>query len=304
MTGTATSSPSGEQYLLVHGDQRAVVVEVGGGLRRYGDADGPILAGYAEAEICPKAAGAVLVPWPNRLAGGEYRVDDTTLSVPITEPARHSANHGLARWTRWRLLDRGPAHVELVWAVPPQPAYPFSLDVRTRWSLGLDGLRAEHSAVNLGTGTAPFGLGVHPYLDLGGTALSDAVVRVPACSRLLVDGDQTPVATENVTGTPDDLSTGEAMGERRFDTCFTGLQRDTAGIATAAVSTVDGLRTVLWMDESFSWLQVFTPPDGSPGPVAIEPMSCPPNAFNSGDGLVRLPPGGRWTGSWGMARVP
>ncbi|CAN5124354.1 aldose 1-epimerase family protein [soil metagenome] len=294
MTGAAT--PSGEQHVLTHGDQRAVVVEVGGGLRCYDDAAGLIVAGYPEHEICPRAAGAVLVPWPNRLAGGTYRVDGEPVQVPISEPARNSANHGLARWTRWRLVERGPAYVELAWPVPPQPAYPFGLDVRTRWSLDDRGLRAQHSTVNVGAGVAPFGLGVHPYLHL--TALAETVVRVPARTRLLVDDDQRPVGAADVTGTQYDLDTGEPIGDRRFDTCFTDLRRDADGVARMLIGG-----TELWMDGSFGWLQVFTPPDGSPGPIAVEPMTCPPDAFNSGDGLVRLQPGQRWTGSWGLVRV-
>jgi aldose 1-epimerase len=36
--------------------------------------------------------------------------------------------------------------------------------------------------------------------------------------------------------------------------------------------------------------------------IAIEPMSCAPNAFRSGDGLIVLQPGESWSGSWGILR--
>ncbi len=38
--------------------------------------------------------------------------------------------------------------------------------------------------------------------------------------------------------------------------------------------------------------------------LAVEPMSCPPDAFRSGTDLVALHPGGRWTGSWGITHRP
>jgi aldose 1-epimerase len=61
----------------------------------------------------------------------------------------------------------------------------------------------------------------------------------------------------------------------------------------------------LWMDEAFRWVQVFTA-DALPEPrrrrgVAVEPMTCPPDAFNSGEDLLVLAPGETWRGSWGIS---
>jgi aldose 1-epimerase len=35
--------------------------------------------------------------------------------------------------------------------------------------------------------------------------------------------------------------------------------------------------------------------------IAVEPMTCPPNAFRTGEALVRLEPGQAFAGSWGIA---
>ncbi|MDQ3353650.1 MAG: aldose epimerase, partial [Actinomycetota bacterium] len=90
--------PSGEQVELVRGDQRVVVTEVGAALRRYSMGDRAILDGFASGEMPRGGRGQVLAPWPNRLAGGRYRFGDEEHQVPLDEPGRGNANHGLVRW--------------------------------------------------------------------------------------------------------------------------------------------------------------------------------------------------------------
>jgi aldose 1-epimerase len=62
------------------------------------------------------------------------------------------------------------------------------------------------------------------------------------------------------------------------------------------------------MEPVYQFLMVFTP-DAIPEvarrrrSIAIEPMTCAPNAFRSGDGLVVLRPGESWNGRWGVFAV-
>ena len=66
----SADAPSGAQFELIRGEQRAVVVEVGGGLRCYSVGERDVLDGYAADRICGGARGQPLIPWPNRVAGG------------------------------------------------------------------------------------------------------------------------------------------------------------------------------------------------------------------------------------------
>lgn len=321
---------SGAQYVLSAGRHRAVVVEVGGGVRTYDHAGVPVLAGYPEDAICPRAAGAVLAPWPNRLADGGYVHEGQTYQLARSEPANDNAIHGLVRWVHWTATEVHTDRVTFSYDLPPQPGYPFTLRLRTRWSVGPGGLRAEHQATNLGAGTAPFGFGAHPYLDVAGTPLSRVRVQVPASTRLHLDRRMLPVAEEPVRETPYDLRRGRRLGALRLDTAYTGLRRGPDGTARVRVSTaVRGAE--VWMDEAFDWVQLFTPestvspvsttgtddgdsaPTGPEAPastpptallggaaVAVEPMTCAPDAFNSGRGLLTLAPGERWQGTWGV----
>ncbi len=279
-----------------------MVVEVGGGVREYGTQSRPVLAGYPESAMQPHSAGAVLVPWPNRVAGGRYSFDGTDYQLGLTEPPRANAIHGLARWVRWELVEQTDDSVELACDLPPQMGYPFHVRTSVRWSVGPEGLRADHRARNLGEQAAPFGLGTHPYLHLGNAAIAQTSLRLPAATRLLVDERNRPVGREQVAGTPYDLRTGPGLGELSLDTAYTDLDRRSDGRASAVLRLPDGTGTEVWMDGSFGYLQAYTAPNFAAGmqAVAVEPMSCAPDAFNSGDGLVVLGPGEEWSGSWGM----
>ena len=142
---TVTQAPSGTQWTIHSGGHRAVVVEVGGGLREYTVGGEPWLLGYAADEIAPASAGKVLVPWPNRIRDGRYTFGGAEYQLPLTEPAKHNAIHGLAGWARWAYVSGGDDAVTVEYDVVPQPGYRWPLLVRTTWSVGRDGLRAEHT---------------------------------------------------------------------------------------------------------------------------------------------------------------
>lgn len=284
----------------------ATVVEVGGGLRGYRVGDADVLDGYGPDEVCPGGAGQVLAPWPNRIRDGRYPFRGESYQLPLTEPEYHNAIHGLVRWLPWRCVERTPAEVLLECDLWPTPGYPWPLRLRTRWSVGGDGLRATHEATNLGGTPCPFGLGAHPYLRLPGTDVARTVLRVPALNRLLTDGRNLPIGAAKVAAGEFDYTEPRSIGSAVLDTGFGDPDRDADGHATVTLSTMDGRTSiVVWADEAFGWWQVFTG-DTLPGgrqrrSVAVEPMTCPPDALRSGRDVVVLEPGQTWRGSWGIA---
>jgi aldose 1-epimerase len=297
--------PSGEQVELVRGPHRAVVVEVGGGLRAY-DVDGvPAVDGYAEDEMATAGRGQVLAPWPNRLRGGRYTWDGEEHQVPIDKPAEGNALHGLVRWRAWSVTDRTADAVTMTLRLHPSPPYPFSLDLTARWALTDDGLAVTHSATNVGGRAAPYALGIHPYVTVGGL-VDQARLTVPAASWLPTDERSIPTGREPVEGTDYDFRAGRVLGPMTVDTAFADLQRGPDGVARVVV---EGERSVeVWVDEAFGWLQVFS---GDTLPqverrrrgLAVEPMTGPPNAFVTGEGVLRLEPGDTTTACWGVRLV-
>jgi aldose 1-epimerase len=298
-------SPSGEQFEITHGEQRATIVEVGGGVRAYEVADRPVLDPYPLEGMRDGAHGAVLIPWPNRLADGRYRFDGVEHQVALTEPERHNAIHGFLCWRPWRAAERGPDRVVMQTRLHPLAGYPFALDVRVAYELSDTGLTASTSATNIGERTCPYGAGQHPYLSPGSGLIDDCALQVPAETRLLTDRERKlPIGRAMVEGTDFDFRVPRRLGEQHLDCAFTDLARDDGGHARARLSAPDGACVELWVDGRYPTIEVYTGDDLGPDRrrrgLAVEPMTCAPNAFQSGQGLVRLEPGETLTARWGV----
>jgi aldose 1-epimerase len=299
-----TFTPSGEQFAIARGGQRAVIVEVGGGVRCY-DVDGrPVLDPYAEHAMSDGGHGAPLIPWPNRLADGRYSFDGRDQQLPLTEPKLGNAIHGLVRWTPWRRLEHEPERVSVGTRIYPQTGYPFALDVRIEYSLDEAGLLVRTSATNFGEQACPFGSGQHPYLSPGTGTVDDCVLQFEAATQLVTDERQLPVGREPVGGGAFDFASGRPIGALEIDTAFTDLARDESGRATVSLTGADGATVELWADSSYPVIQLYTgdtlAPERRRLGLAAEPMTCPPNAFRSGDGLIRLEPGETVASEWGV----
>ena len=295
--------PSGEQFEIELGEQRAVVTEVGAGLRSYAVGDRNVLDGYEVDEMATAGRGQVLIPWPNRLQDGTYEFGGRTHQVALNEIAHSNAIHGLVRWVPWGARERDAHRVVVGNVLHPQSGYPFALDLEIEYELTPGGLRVRTTATNVGSTACPFGSGAHPYLTVGTTTVDDVVLRVPAQTVLRADDRGIPVGSVSLDGSELDFRVARAIGAAKLDHGFTDLERDKDGLARVELSDGSGRRAVtLWVDASYPYLMVFTgdlPEVGRRG-LAVEPMTCPPNAFRSGEALVVLESGGSWTGTWGI----
>lgn len=300
--------PSGRQWTIRSGQHEATVVEVGGGLRTYRLADVDVVDGYAEDEMCPGFAGAILAPWPNRIRDGRYTFAGQAHQLWITEPATHNALHGLVAWARWTATSVEDDQVTLEHDMPPQPGYPWPLHLRSTWSVGADGLRGEHVVTNQGGRPCPFGFSVHPYLYVPGVPIEDMLLQVPGRSRLLLDGRLLPIGAARVFGGEMDYTEPRRIGGAVLDVAFGDIIRDADGGSAVSLTTADGRGARVWADDKFSWWQVYTSDtlraERRRRSVAIEPMTCPPDAFRSGRDVIVLEPGESWTGVWGITPLP
>ena len=235
------ATPSGEQFELSNGDQRAVVTEVGAGLREYSAGGRELLDGYPPDELASSGRGQLLLPWPNRIRDGAYRLDGREHRLPLNEPERGNAIHGLVRWSSWTLADRTADRVVLEHVLHPQPGYPFTLELGVEYSLSDDGLAVSTTATNVGAESCPYGAGAHPYLAV--TAVDEAVLRLPARTVLESDERGIPVSSSPVEGELD-FRTPRAVGNLQLDHCFTDLEREEDGLARVRVD-----ETTLWVDD-------------------------------------------------------
>jgi aldose 1-epimerase len=298
-------APSGEQITIVAGDQQAVVVEVGGGLRSYSVGGRDLVDGYSADEMSSSGRGQVLIPWPNRLQDGTYDFDGQRHQLPLNEPERRNAIHGLVRWAPWTIVGREPDRVTMEHVLYPQPGYPFSLRIRIEYELSHGGLKVRTTATNIGSDACPYGSGAHPYMTLGTATINRLELRAPARTVLQSDERGLPIDAQTVEGTEYDFRKFRRIDSTVLDHAFTDLERDHDGLARVELRDPDSKTQVsLWVDQSYSHLMLFT---GDPlanvrrRSLAVEPMTCPPNAFRTGDSLIRLEPGSSFAGTWGIA---
>lgn len=298
------TAPSGEQIEIARGDQRAVVVEVGGGLRTYSAAGRELLDGYGIDEMSSFGRGQVLIPWPNRLEDGSYEFDGRRHQLPIDDVEERDAIHGLVRWVGWTAGEREPHRVVMEHLVHPRPGYPFSLALAIEYRLSEEGLEVTTTASNVGRADCPFGGGAHPYLTLGTKTVDSLRLRAPGRTVLQSDNRGLPIGAQQVAGTDYDFRRPRVIGATKLDHAFTDLERDDDALARVQLRDPRrGSELTLWVDESYPYLMLFTGdplPDVARRSLAVEPMTCPPNAFQTGKDLIRLEPGQSFTGKWGI----
>ena len=299
----APSPPTGEQFEIRAGGQNAVIAAVGATLRSYRVDGQDVIDGFSIDEASSAGRGQVLAPWPNRLEDGTYEFDGRQGVAALDEPEHANAIHGLVRWLMWHPLARSADAVTLGCVVPEQPAFPWRIDLEVEYRVSPDGLEVITVATNRAASTAPFGIGFHPYLTVGSPRIDEAYLTIPARRRLETDRRGLPVGDASVGGTEFDFTGPTIIGEARLDTAFTELTVED-GTTTVRLES-EARRVELWMAEGFRYVMAYTgdtlePIERRRRGIAIEPMTCPPNALRTGTDLIRLDPGSTWTSRWGI----
>ena len=296
--------PSGNQYEISAGPHRATVVEVGGAIRTYSVDGRQVLDPFPVDAMADGAHGTPLIPWPNRLAGGRYSFAGKDYQVALTEPEKGNAIHGFLRWRPWQPVEQAADRIVMGTRLYPLSGYPFTLDVQVEYALADDGLTVRTTATNLGDEACPYACGQHPYLSPGDGLIDDCVLTLEADTRIDTDDErQLPTGAVPVEGTPYDFRAGKRLGDLAIDHAFTDLSRDADGRAWERLAGTDGRNAELWVDDSYSLIQVFTGDTLAPGRrrrgLGAEPMTCPPNGLQTGEGVIVLEPGEGVTTTWG-----
>ncbi|TRY16598.1 aldose 1-epimerase family protein [Tessaracoccus rhinocerotis] len=291
-----TLQPTGTQYEISHGRYRAVVTEVGATLRSITVDGQELLWTFGPDEPAQHSQGQQLLPWPNRIADGRYEFDGRTEQLPVNEFPRNTALHGLNTGRAWELVSHDADSVVQRHTLFPERGWSGVLTATITHTVGTDGLRVRVDVVNDGTTALPYGYGVHPYFEFGD--LADVTLLLPFDEELDVDAERllpravVPISEEF------DFREARPLGEVELDTAFTS-PRD----ASWAVELRGPDRAVqVWADETLPWVQVYTTRPERHA-VAVEPMTCGPDAFNEGPthaGMIRLEPGGSASSVWGV----
>jgi aldose 1-epimerase len=284
------------------GNARLAVDLCGGGLRALTVGGWEVLDGYAPGEVPSGRRGGVLLPWPNRIRDGRWTWQGHELQLDIASTSKPTAIHGLVSSQPWQVLDSAADRVTVGTVVEKRSGYPFRLAVAIDYALSSDRLQSTVRVRNAGDQPAPFGVGLHPYLAVGGTGdgdLDTAELELPARTLLVVDDDGLPTGERR----PFDGAVGR-IGSTSFDDPLTDLVRGDDGWARVRLSGPAG-RVELAVDAAWPWLQVYSgdtlPAGERRRSLAVEPMTCPPNAFADAVDLLVLEPGEDWSGTWTLS---
>ncbi|WP_062201738.1 aldose 1-epimerase family protein [Demequina salsinemoris] len=292
---------SGQQVTLSHGDQVATIAAVGAALREYKVGGRDVVVPFEADELPPAFNGMVLAPWPNRLQDGVYTFGGQELQVPISEPDRGTALHGLACWERWEVDSVSPSSVTMALELPASPGYPFQLTLTTAYSLSDAGLTITTTARNEGDGPLPYGVGFHPWFAPGEGSLDECSIQLTAASNVTVDDRLLPTGAVPVDG-KFDIREATSLYGVSFDDAWVDPILDAEGRSWCRLTAGDGAVTEIWADSEATAWQICTGdfPSIDRAGVAIEPMSCIADAFRTGERLITLEPGESHSLTWGM----
>ena len=297
------ANPTGEQFEITRGGARAVVTEIGAGLRAFEIGGVPYIEEFDADAKPPKGAGQVLLPWPNRTKGGKWVYQGETQQLEVTEQARGNAIHGLARHKEWQLLEHAESSITLAVDIADEPGWPVPLHAVITYEVAPRELVVTHELRNDGNSPIGVGIGTHPYFRIGDVPTDELALTLSAARvRPSLAEEQMPYADEqDVDGTEYDFRGGQVLAGVDLDTAFGGLTVAEDGrhhhVLAHGEKQLD-----IWTGPDFGWVQVFTPSDlvGRGRAVAIEPMTCPADALNTGTDLIEILPGEAWVGSWGI----
>jgi len=294
-----SQSPTGIQIHLQRGAVTAQVAQVGASLRGLTVGGVDLVSRYPENIPTPSCSGVVLAPWPNRVRDGLWDDDGTARQLAISEPKLHNASHGLLRFTAYE-LEQTDDVATLRATIHPQTGFPYEIDTTVTYALTDAGIEVTHTLTNRSDAAAPAALGTHPFLMIGDVDTHDLVLTVPAATQFDTDERMLPTGTSPA---PEGLRDGVRLGDIALDTGFTELTRDADGFVRHTLTSPDGRRVTLSQGEGFEFVQVYTTKNypGHDLAVAIEPMTAPADALNSGLGIRRLAPGETWSLTWGIA---
>ncbi len=211
-------------------------------------------------------------------------------------------------WVDYDAVERSEDSVVLAATVQPQAGWPFRLDLRIAFALDGDGLHTTVTALNTGPTRAPFGTAPHPYLVRGRRRRARRRLR-PCRSRPRRCRRSPPTAcsppASRMSRAPTSTSASPVrIGTTFVDHAYTGLAPDADGLHRVRLTADAGRGRAALGPPGAPWVQVHTAdppePDNDRTGLAVEPMTCAPDAFNSGQDLVVLPPGGSHTASWSV----
>lgn len=237
------------------------------------------------------AKSALLIPFPNRIDKGKYIFKGKEYKLPINKKGEGHAIHGLIYDKPFKLVNtkvsKKSTSATFFYEIAKRQfsGYPFNLLILVTCTLEESHFTISVSATNGSNSILPYGIGWHPYLKAN-KKIDMRTLSIPSRHILEIDRTKKMIPTGKIKRTK--TFNNALINKQAFDTCFTNL----------ASYKTQFENITLFQDRTMKYLQIYTPPDRQS--IAIEPMSCAPNAFNNKMGLILLAPLNSVTHSFGI----
>jgi aldose 1-epimerase len=273
-----------------HGEFRAKVSSLGSSLISLAAENFNLIEPDTPTQLYP---GSVLAPWPNRIRDGRYQYNHLTYQLPINEPQRGNALHGLVAYEQWEVIYNSETEVRLNYLLDKPDIYPGKLSLNSFFKIENNQLQVRITAKNIGIKSSPYGISIHTYLLAGSKVKNDELnLMIPADKYLEADETRLlPIKLRDVINTRFDFRKGKAISDLFIDHAFKYSINQPRQVELLN-SHGDG--AVIEFDDRTNWIQVHTADrdggENSRVTVAVEPMSCPADAFNSKLDLIELLP--------------
>jgi len=239
-------------------------------------------------------AGKILAPWPNRIRDGKYSFNKKNYQLPINEVSKNNSLHGLVANSLWEISFQNQSKVVLEYLLDQLAIYPGKLLLQVTYQIIESGIEILVLSENVDETPAPYGVSIHTYLVAGaGVKNNELSLQIPADQFLEVDSERLlPIKLQSVTGTNFDFINSKKISDLFIDHAFKYSSNYPRSIS---LENAEGLGAEVIFNDQSNWIQIHTADrnlqSDSRMAVAIEPMTCPPDAFNSGIDLIVLEPG-------------
>jgi aldose 1-epimerase len=239
-------------------------------------------------------AGKILAPWPNRIKDGKYTFNKKDYQLPINEVSKNNSLHGLVANCLWEITFQNQSKVILEYLLDQLAIYPGKLQLQVIYEIIESGIEITVLSENIGDISAPYGVSIHTYLVAGASVKNNELfLQIPADQFLEVDAERLlPIKLQPVTGTNFDFIDSKKISDLFIDHAFKYSSDYSRSIS---LLNAEGQGAEVIFDDQSKWIQIHTADRDLQGDsrmaVAIEPMTCPPDAFNSGIDLIVLEPG-------------
>ena len=239
-------------------------------------------------------AGKILAPWPNRIKDGKYSFNKKNYQLPINEVSKNNSLHGLVANSLLEITFQNHSKVILKYLLDQPAIYPGKLQLQVTYEIIESGIEITVLSENVGGISAPYGVSIHTYLVAGESVKNNELfLQIPADQFLEVDAERLlPIKLQPVTGTNFDFIDSKKISDLFIDHAFKYSSDYSRSIS---LLNAEGQGAEVIFDDQSKWIQIHTADRDLQGDsrmaVAIEPMTCPPDAFNSGIDLIVLEPG-------------